>query len=46
MSTAGLASAVHVNFKIQPRHILLVVAFGIKLILSGLTAEIKDKREN
>ena len=39
MSTAGLASAVHVNFTIQPRHILLVVSFAIKLILSGLTAE-------
>lgn len=39
MSTAGLASAVHVNFTIHPRYILLVVAFAIKLILSGLTAE-------
>ena len=39
MSTAGLASAVHVNFTIQPRHILLVVSFAIKLILAGLTAE-------
>ena len=39
VSTAGLASAVHMNFTIQPRHILLVVSFAIKLILAGLTAE-------
>lgn len=39
VSTAGLASAVYMNLTIQPRHILLVVSFAIKLILSGLTAE-------
>ena len=39
LSTAGLASAAHVKFTINPRHVSLVVTFAAKLTFSGLTAE-------
>lgn len=42
--TSGLASAVHANFTIQPRHVSLVVTFAVKLTFSGLTAE-RQKRK-
>lgn len=45
LSTPGLASAVHANFTIQPRHASLVVTFAVKLTFSGLTAE-RQKKKN
>ena len=45
LSTAGLASAAHVNFTINPRHVSLVVTFAVKLTFSGLTAKRQKKRK-
>ena len=42
VSTAGLASAAHVNFTTQSRHVSLLVTFAVKLTFSGLTAEKKE----